>query len=352
MKYELPKLAHRTIRNYVRRDDVVIVAPLNWGLGHASRCIPVIEYLVSRGIKVILASDGEALSLLKKEFPHLDAHPLTGYGIKYKSSSAVWNMLISLPAFIKGVLREGKEISALVQKYNAKVVISDNRFAARGKDTMNIYITHQVNIVFRQTWMRRLAGEIHRYFIDAFDTCWVPDERGRNNITGPMSYSRGIKDLHYIGHLSRIRRLDMEKQWDICVLLSGPEPQKSVWASMLAAVLKDLKDYKIIWINSTPDKVFEKGVPEHFEVHTLADSKLVEKALNASRLLISRSGYSTIMDIMHLDIPAIFVPTPGQPEQEYLAEKLASGSRFHTLKQKEMSRIGEMINSILSLPES
>ena len=347
MKTNLHKLAQRTIRHYIRKDDTVVVAPLNWGLGHATRCTPLIQYLKERGNKIIIASDGEALELLKKEFPELPAESLPGYGIKYYSGNMIFNLLFSFPGMLSGLLREKSALEKIVLKYSAHVVLSDNRPAALSGKTMNIYLTHQINIIFTNKWLRNIAGSFHQYYIRKFDTCWIPDERGKNNITGSMGYPTGLRDFHYIGNLTRIHKINADLKYDICVLISGPEPQKSILSEALARILFSQKEYRIIWITSGTLKEMPSPIPEHIELHTMADSRITEYALNESKLLISRSGYSTIMDIMQLKIKAIFIPTPGQPEQEYLAESLKQNARFITLHQSEIDKLKTLIESVL-----
>jgi UDP-N-acetylglucosamine:LPS N-acetylglucosamine transferase len=347
MKTTLHKMAQRTIRHYIRKDDTVVVAPLNWGLGHAARCIPLIHYLRERGNKIIIASDGEALELLRKEFPELPAESLPGYGIKYYAGNMIFNLLCSFPGLLSGLLREKSALEKIVQKYGAHVVLSDNRPAASSESTMNIYLTHQINIVFANRWLRNLAGRFHQYYIRKFDTCWIPDERGKNNITGSMGYPSGIRDFHYIGHLTRIHKTNADIKRDICVLISGPEPQKSILSDVLARILFKLTEYRIVWITSGTKKALPSPIPEHVELHTMADSGITEQALNGSKLLISRSGYSTIMDIMQLPMNAIFIPTPGQPEQEYLAASLKQNERLKTLRQSEIHNLKSLIESVL-----
>jgi UDP-N-acetylglucosamine:LPS N-acetylglucosamine transferase len=347
MKTNLHKMAQRTIRHYIRKDDTVVVAPLNWGLGHATRCIPLIHYLKNRGNKIIIASDGEALELLKKEFPELPSESLPGYGIKYYTRNMLFNLLFSFPGLLTGLFREKSAFEKITLKYGAHVVLSDNRLAAFSKTTMNIYLTHQINIVFTNKWLRNLAGRFHQYYIRKFDTCWIPDERGKNNISGSMGYPTGIRDFHYIGHMTRIHKTKAESKKDICVMISGPEPQKSILSDALARELFKHTEYRIVWITSGTKKALPYPIPEHIEIHTMADSGLTAKALNESRLLISRSGYSTIMDIMQLPIKAILIPTPGQPEQEYLAASLRQNERFNTLRQSEIHKLKSMIESVL-----
>ena len=70
----------------------ILIAPLDWGLGHATRCIPVIRELLSAGAKVIIAADGPVASLLHLEFPAIEIIPLAGYRIWWpgKIKSLIW----------------------------------------------------------------------------------------------------------------------------------------------------------------------------------------------------------------------------------------------------------------------
>nr|MBP6540425.1 hypothetical protein [Saprospiraceae bacterium] len=143
-----------------------------------------------------------------------------------------------------------------------------------------------------------------------------------------------------------IRKLSIPKIYDILVILSGPEPQKSIFEAAILDILERLPQYKIRIIGAGQLSL-NKHVLNHFEIIGTLDTKEIEHALNSSKLLISRSGYTTIMDIEKLDLHAIFIPTPGQTEQEYLAELHSKNAKYHFLNQNELNKLQNVIKSLI-----
>ena len=300
-----------------------MVAALNWGLGHATRCIPIIKELKDRNFEPIIASDGEALTLLKKEFPGLTHIELPSYNIEYskKGSNLKWKLLLKSPKIIRTIQKEKKLTQDLVRKYQLYGIISDNRWGVRSKElNKNVFITHQLNVLSGSTSF--LSSFIQRSYISKFDECWVPDAEGNKNLSGILGHPNNIpKNVKYIGNLSRLEKTTSEVRYDYMVLLSGPEPQRSILESNL------LKEFK----NTQKQVLFVRGVisEEHLEnpnpnliLKNYLFGSSLEEAMNASKCIISRSGYTTLMDLSKLSKKAFFIPTPGQPEQEYLAERM------------------------------
>jgi len=231
----------------------ILVAPLNWGLGHATRCIPIINELLKNGFTPILASDGNALELLKKEFPNLNHFTLPSYHIKYakKGVFVKLKLLLNLPKLISAVQLEKKLINKLVDDKDITGIISDNRFGVYHKSIPSIYITHQLNVLSGITTI--LSSKMHQRIIKKFDECWVPDFKGATNFSGKLSQlNNSTFNLKYIGVLSRFKRKDTPYAYDYLVILSGPEPQRTLLENKLILALK----------NSTKKTLFIKGVIE------------------------------------------------------------------------------------------
>lgn len=324
-------------------DDVVIVAPLNWGMGHASRCIPVIEMLSKYCKKVILASNGVALDLLTKEFPLLSTEELPSYDIKYKYRNILTNIIISTPTIVRAIDRERKNADILAKKHNATVILSDNRLGFRSRHTHNFYITHQMNLVHSSKLVAQIGTFIHRRFYSKFDLCLVPDYGDQRALAPDMSQSH-YKNVIFVGPLTRINKISLALDNDILALLSGPEPQRTTLENDLVPLLSSFNNYKITLIRGT-HKAAEYHVNngDHLNIIDFATTDVIEYYLNRSRLLISRSGYSTIMDIHNLDIGNVFIPTPGQTEQEYLANHLSNGKKSIKLSQNKLEKLFEII---------
>jgi len=165
----------------------ILIAPLNWGLGHASRCIPIVRCLLERGIEPVLASDGMALLLLQKEFPQLKIYSLPSYDIVYKSSNMLWNMAPQMPKIIRAIYREQKTVEQIVRKENIALIISDNRYGCRTNSTQNILMTHQINIKIPSLILERFVAWTNHHFIRRFDECWVPDFADEPTLAGTLS---------------------------------------------------------------------------------------------------------------------------------------------------------------------
>lgn len=300
----------------------ILVAPLNWGLGHATRCIPLIKELMFHGFNPIIASDGIALSLLKKEFPHLEAITLPSYNIEYarKASNFKLKLLLDSPIILKSIIKEKRIIKNLVRAGKIQGIISDNRFGVHNYKVPSVFITHQLNVLSgTTTW---LSSKIHRYIIKRFDECWVPDLEGKINLSGVLGHvDDSSLNLKYIGPLSRFEKTITNKEYDILALLSGPEPQRSYFEKKLYKELLKTEQ-KVLFVRGQVENEQKSFTFKNITVYNFMTTQKLEAALNSSKVVVSRSGYTTIMDLAKLEKKAFFIPTPGQFEQEYLAERL------------------------------
>ncbi|MFC7356438.1 glycosyltransferase [Jejudonia soesokkakensis] len=319
------------------KKKTILIAPLHWGLGHATRCVPIIQALLANGFKVIVASDGGALLLLRKEFPLLESLELPSYNITYpsKGSNLKWHLLLKLPHIQKTIASEKKIIASLVAKGVIDGIISDNRFGVRSKKVPSVFITHQLNVLSGITTF--FSSKIHQNISKKFDECWVPDIEGTNNLSGQLGHPKKVNfPVHYIGILSRMHRSDLKKKYDILVILSGPEPQRTLLEEKIIAELKASKKSILLVQGCMASKQTSARIGNLQVVNFLLTSAL-EKAINESELIISRSGYTTIMDLAMLEKKAFFIPTPGQYEQEYLAKKLKKQGIAPYCKQENFS---------------
>lgn len=300
----------------------ILIAPLNWGLGHATRCIPIIRELQLQGFTPILASDGIALEMLRKEFPQLKALELPSYQIEYTKNGAnfKWKMLQNAPKMIRAIIREKKIVSKWIQEFNLSGIISDNRLGVFNARVPSVFITHQLNVLTgNTTW---ISSRLHQHIIKKYDQCWVPDFEEKPNLTGKLGHLKNSKlQIKYIGPLSRFEKEERTIQYDLMVLLSGPEPQRS----LLENRLKNegaLLGKKVVFIKGKVEAEQRKEQIGNVTYYNFMTTQELEKTLNETAKVLCRSGYTTIMDLAKLDKKAFFIPTPGQYEQEYLAKKL------------------------------
>lgn len=313
----------------------VLIAPLNWGLGHATRCIPIIHFLIENNFSPVLASDGIALQLLKKEFPELPTVELPSYNIKYSKVAYLtkWKLMFSFRSIYKAVRQEQKIIEELVVKHKFVGLISDNRFGIYNKEIPSVYITHQLNVFSGfTTW---LTSKVHQNIISKYDMCWVPAFKGKKSLSGNLSNISKLKTkIAYLGNLSRLESKKEKKKYEVLLLLSGPEPQRSILETQL---LKEFSSYQgdVLLVRGLMDGSTLENVSKNIEVINYLSSKKLETVINSSEIIVARSGYSTIMDLAKLNKKAFFIPTPGQGEQEYLAEYLEQKKIAPFCKQEQ-----------------
>lgn len=350
----------------------VLVAPLHWGLGHATRCIPIITDLLQQNHSVHIAADGRALALLRNEFPNLPYTELQGYDIQYPNSNhkqqgelrailtMAWAMLYQTPRILYRIWQEYRQTQTLVKKHQINLIIADNRYGCHTAQTRNIFICHQIFIQIPKpfAWLMPIVAYIHRLFINQFDECWIPDHADpHQSLSGKLSRLKPLPNHYkFIGILSRfapknsplINTKTLSAQENtllpphfkpfVLVLISGPEPQRSIFETLIIAQTKNHKGNVLI----------VRGIAEGDQsIKTYQNKKniLIADHLNAQHLgqimtaatsVIARAGYSTIMDLAALNKKAILIPTPGQTEQLYLGKYLAKKGLFECINQNDI----------------
>ena len=317
----------------------ILVAPLNWGLGHATRCIPIINALIKHHFEPIIAGDGEALQLLIKEFPTLICLELPTYNMSYSNHGFLlkWHLLKKAPHILKAIHKEHQLVKNIIKDYNIKGIISDNRFGvySKNKAIPSVYITHQLQVLsVATTW---LTTKIHQAVIKKYDECWIPDFKTNPNFSGTLGHIKNSKlNLQYMGLLSRFSKTKAVQTHNLMVLLSGPEPQRTLLENKL---LLELKTYRgsVIFVRGVIEKSSSVVQKEHLTIYNFMQSKELEQAIQKSQIIISRSGYTSIMDFATLEKKVFFIPTPGQEEQLYLAKRLESMNIAPYCKQDEFN---------------
>jgi len=315
----------------------ILMAPLDWGLGHATRCIPIVRYLQEKHCEVVLASSGAQASLLTKEFPGIGIRQLDGYGIRYNSSSSLFgSMAMQLPGVFTSIKKEHRWLDELLKKESFDFIISDNRPGFWNKRTHCIYITHQLLIHSgKGKRLNRLLQQLHARYMKNFNSIWVPDLEGNKNLGGELSHpAKPIIQPTYLGLLSRFEKdKTVDPVSDLLILLSGPEPQRTILEQKLYHQLQSYKG-NVLFVRGLPEQQKE-SLPfyEHISIHAHLPAQALQEAMVSAQLIICRSGYTTLMDLIKLNKKAMLIPTPGQPEQEYLAAYMQEQQYFPYLKQ-------------------
>ena len=350
------------------KQKTILVCPLDWGLGHATRCIPIIHEFLNNNCKVIIGTSGKQKILLQQEFPNLTFLKLKGYEVEYPiSGSMALKMLLQLPKINSAIKEDHCWLAKIIDEHQMDLVISDNRYGLWSNKVKCILITHQIFVKapVGEGWIENV---LKNYF-DKFSEIWIPDVEGENNLSGDLSHKKPLPNkFKFIGVLSRFSNKIVtssvpplsgtyrevgKEEYNIMVIISGPEPQRTIFEKLVieqlqktqlrAVVLRGLPEKNVIANEVRQSAQIEKiasldSLPRNDENIKIFNHFETEEFLNylqKSKVVISRSGYSTIMDLAILGKKAILVPTPGQTEQEYLAKYHFEKGRFYTQKQNE-----------------
>jgi UDP-N-acetylglucosamine transferase subunit ALG13 len=304
----------------------ILVAPLDWGLGHATRVIPIIWQLLERNCTVIIAANGSTGELLQKEFPALEYLDLEGYDIQYSRKGWLLPLKIAaqVPHILRAIKKEHSWLKKMVLDHSIDAVISDNRYGLYHHSIPSVFITHQLRIkTGLGSLMDRFIQQLNYQQINKFGACWVPDLENGLTLAGELSHPTIFPSVpvKYINPLSRFTGLAKKEEKHLLVILSGPEPQRSLWEEM---IIHQLHTYKkpVVLVRGLPGNVDLPVVPSFVQVYNHLPAKELENYIQCASFVISRCGYSTIMDLVAMQKKSILVPTPGQAEQEYLAEHL------------------------------
>jgi len=360
----------------------VLIAPLDWGLGHATRCIPIIKELILQGARVMVAANPAQNTLLKSEFPLIEFINIPGYNIRHKRGILLkWNLLFRIPSILNQIKRENSWLDEILQRYPIDAVISDNRYGLFHKICPCVFVTHQLQIqsgighsladwnnrdsqerinrksFFIARWIDHKILQWNYSFIEKFSSCWIPDLDGDLSLAGLLSHPDKYPSVpvKYIGPLSRFYKSDRNVQTnELLILLSGPEPQRTDFENILFHQLK----------NSTINAIVVRGLPgsdltvpdirEGVQIWNHLSTDVLNELLNNSEIIVARSGYSTVMDLLAVRKNAILVPTPGQTEQEYLANYLHEKKWMFSVAQKYFSlqtAIDAFKNAERAIPE-
>lgn len=318
----------------------VLICPLNWGLGHATRIVPIIRKLVKHNFEVLIAAGGDSYIYLKMEFPELKFIYFNSYTVRYsKFESQILKMSLLVPSILLWTIKEHFMLKNIIKKNNIDIVISDNRFGLWNKATYNVFITHQLNLKFPKTlnFMEPAYRYIANSYIGKYDECWIPDFKGENNLSGELSHGENeLSNKYFVGPLSRFKINDHAKKdelFDVLFILSGPEPQRSIFEKIIYLQTQH-SNLKLAIVRGTLTKSLNAF---NFSVFNMLNTNELISLIQKSKLVICRSGYSSVMDLVALNKKAVLVPTPGQTEQEYLAKYLMQQGLFYSENQKEFS---------------
>lgn len=324
------------------KEKTCLFAILDWGLGHATRSVPIISAYYKNDYRIIICSAGNALTYLKKTFPEATFYELPPLQVKYSLRYSFAFVLIRLlPRFTKRFIAERHLANQLVQQYQPDIIISDHCYGFFDRNLSSVIIIHQINPVFKGflRFFRKPAFFFHKKLLSQFSHVWVPDEPPPEDLTGELSCSVSGLSLKRVGWLSALQKRGAtgKHYFDLLVLLSGPEPFRTQWEEVILEQLEQI-NLKAMLIRGLPDEGGDIGkeVPENVCVSNFAGGEELSELMADSELILARSGYSTVMDVASMGKKALFVPTPGQPEQETLAKHISGKGLCYCTNQHEM----------------
>jgi hypothetical protein len=335
----------------------ILVAPLDWGLGHATRCIPLIGYFQEKGCEVLVAAEGKILELLKLEFPNLTFVDLRGYRIKYSSTKVglFFKIITQIPQILQTVRYEKIWLDRFLKTHRVDAVVSDNRFGLYSSSIPSVYITHQLRILApgggpAETFLQRL----HYRYINRYQSCWVPDAKDMPNLSGVLAHPKHMPNtaVSFLGPLSRLKKHPSSIQYPLLALLSGPEPQRTLLED---AILQQVSqaNVKVVLVRGLPggapasdnpliEKLKDSG---KLSIYNHLPSEALGNLIQASEWVIARTGYTTVMDLVHLGKKSILIPTPGQTEQEYLGKYLMQEGISYTVTQDNFQLVQSLADA-------
>ncbi len=318
----------------------ILICPLDWGLGHATRCIPVIHELQKHGAEVVIAADKRPLELLKQEFPQLHFIVFPGYDIAYpENGSMVLKMAFSIPKMLRKISEEKKFVKEIVRKEKIDGVISDNRYGLGITDVPTVLMLHQLMI--KSPFGESVLHQITLNYVKQFSFCWVPDFPGENNLSGDLSHQYPLpNNARFVGALSRFSALPKdetaEKKYNLLVIISGPEPQRTVFEKMIVQQVSKFPERTLVVLGKPENKEKKERIG-NADIISHLNAEQLFNAISASEIVLTRPGYSTIMDLAVMKKKAIFIPTPGQTEQEYLGNLYHQKKLHLCVKQHELN---------------
>lgn len=329
----------------MNKSSNILICPLEWGLGHAARMIPLARKLKEMNNNVIIASGEEHLSLFRKELSGFSYISFPGFKPGYsRVLPQYFFLLFKIPVLLYHIIAEHKRLKKIIAEYAVDIVISDNRFGLWNSKVTSIYITHMPLIPLPKTlkFLEPVGVLLHRKIIKKYSLCFIPDLPGNLNLTGRLSHGIKLPDnVRYIGILSRFIDPELSlngnhlKFQHNTVILSGPEPQREILKQKLVALLKD-KEPQTVMFEGKPGLGEEIARNGNITFYNHLPAFRMKEIITESECIITRSGYTTIMELVSMNCTALIIPTPGQTEQEYLAEYLAEKGWFHTVPQSEI----------------
>ncbi len=330
----------------MKKKKNILICPLEWGLGHSGRMIALAEKLQESDFNIIFGAGKKQLAFLRNEMTGCNYISFPGFRPLYSGFLPQYLVIFfQIPLLIYHSIREHLILKKLISDLLIDIVISDNRFGLWNKNIQTIYITHQLRIPFPRffSFLESTGTYLHGKIISKYSLCFIPDLPGDLNLTGKLTH--GLKlpyNVRFIGILSRFRKTDklhsssFPKEGMTTVILSGPESQRSILEKKLINNITQ-QNLSAVILGGKPHENTQKGIGWNITYYSHADRMTMQKIISESKIIITRAGYTTIMELVSMECSAVLIPTPGQTEQEYIAMLLSDKGWFSCIPQNKLN---------------
>ena len=341
----------------------MLVCPMDWGLGHASRCMPVIMALRDAGCRVLVAASGGGSELIKRELgPEITDEagpvednrvriiPFPGFPVSYSRRFLFFRLMFRVPAFVYHIYKERRLLNRIVKNYRPDLIVSDNRYGLGHRSVRSVIITHQLRpeLPFVLKPFQKMVARRIRQWIRTFDECWIPDDPDHSAAGKLISGHDRLPSVFFIGWLSRfgLRKYTHNNsgetsngscKYRFLFILSGPEPHRTMLEDIIMERFSGIKE-RVLVVRGLHGCIPEREVKGNIEIVGFMDSGMLANAVNDSKTIVCRSGYSSVMDLLVMGRGAVLIPTPGQTEQEYLAKWLSAKGWFTVIPQNRINQ--------------
>lgn len=291
----------------------------DWGLGHVSRSVGIIRQLLKQKNTLYFAGTSLQQEIICSYFPLVNRINMSGYDFQFKGSNN-WNREIIRNAFklFFSIKKENKTLHKLCKTLQIQCIISDHRYGFFHTKIPSFFVTHQVNLPLKG--VQKLVQRWHLKQLKKFTAIWVVDD-STSSYAGKLSDSKNLSlNIFPIGIQSRFISKNTSNQIEpyILAVISGPFPYS---LKLFEEILEYAKTTKTLVKCIVPTHLNLPKIPsKNILFYSTNNWKEIDELYHDCIGVISRSGYSTLMDVETLQKKACLIPTPGQPEQLYLSK--------------------------------
>lgn len=320
----------------------VFYAVLNMGLGHAARSLPIIRELTERGCEVLVGSNGRSLAFLQNELPELSFIETPAYDIEYaRGALMIPKLMVQIPGFLKQIKKETRFCADVVARYSPDIIFSDHCYGMYHPGVPSYMLSHQIYFAM-PPGLNGLSGLISQFnfgYHRHYRKIVIPDFPGEDGglLSGGLSrIPHHPEKYEFSGILSSLEEFKGEKSLNILVSVSGPEPQRTIFEEIVLKQIREVPGNKIVVLGKSESEDLLIDEPE-LKVYSHLPRSQMAKVINEARLIVSRPGYTTLMELVETGRKALFVPTAGQTEQQYLGKRMMQKKWFYSVHQNRLN---------------